>query len=194
VIAVQTGLLVLLALQVRTMRPQVEELRLIKAFPFVSQWVPTVRMAGLTGDSVTVGETLAGRTQTLIFFTASCPYCLENLPRWKALADTIAADSVQRDVYWISLSSPDSTAAYVAKHGIRGRVLFPTDAKMQWVFRVKGVPMTLVLNHRGQVLHARPSVLRSSLSIDSILFAARNPAAILPRRAKQNVSAISAER
>jgi hypothetical protein len=44
---------------------------------------------------------------------------------------------------------------------------------MMRVYRVRGVPMTLVLDHTGQVIHARPFALTSQAGVDSVLAAAR---------------------
>jgi len=166
-------LVVVLAREVTKLRPQAAELKLRRAIPYVTQWVPTVRARTLSGDSVTIGETKRGQTQTLIFFTTVCPFCLETLPLWKRISATLRADPTGRhEVYWISLSSPDSTAAYVAKHAIEGTVVFPPP-KMISVYRVKGVPMTLVINDRGQITHVHASVFQSNRAVDSVLVAAR---------------------
>jgi peroxiredoxin len=181
-ILISGALNVVLGLQVRTLNPQASELKRMRAFPFVSQWVPTVKVSTLGGDSVTIGEAASGGTQTLIVFTASCQYCRETLPVWKQITSEIRSKSNGRnEVFWVSLSSRDSTAAYVAAHGITGPVVFPPDKKMMRVYRVKGVPMTVVLDHRGRVLHAHPSVFRDAAAVDSVLVAATSPEKIMPR-------------
>jgi len=171
--------IVVLALEVRALRPQAIELKRMRAFPFVGQWVPTVRAVTLQGDSVTVGETSKGRSQVLIFFTVSCPYCRQTLPAWKRITAELLADSARRhDIYWVSLSAADSTRQYVAEHGISAPVLLPPDAKMVHVYRVKGVPMTLVVDYRGRITHVHPSVISSPAGIDSVLALARQVDAV----------------
>jgi len=163
-----------LALEVRTLRSQVTDCRRARALPFVGQWVPTTLAPTIRGDTVTLGETAPGRSQVLFFFTTTCPYCLETLPTWQRIAAQLRADPEGRhDAYWVSLSDRDSTEQYVASHGVDEAVAFLPDRKTAYVFRVVGVPMTVVLDHRGRITYVRGGVLAQSWAADSVLAAAR---------------------
>lgn len=158
-----------LTMQVHRLVPQAEELRKRKAFPFVSQAVPTVRLIDYQGDSVTIGETTEGRSQVLFFFTTSCPKCAATLPEWKKLSERLAADSGRRiDVIGVSLSSADSTLQYVATQSLPYPVVRLTDLKSKRLFRVKGVPMTLVLNWEGQITHVHAGEFATREQRDSV--------------------------
>jgi peroxiredoxin len=165
-------LIVTLALEIRRLRPYITELNRRRAFPFAGQWVPAARVAGLVGDSVTIGESRAGRNQVLIFFNVVCPFCEQTLPAWKQLSDRLMRDSGSVEVYWISGSSPDSTAEYVRRHGVTARVVLAPDRKTMRIYRVRGVPMTLVLSPDGAITHVRPAVMTAQVGIDSIVAAA----------------------
>ena len=168
------GIIGALAFEVHSMRPKVAELSARRVFPYESQWVPTVRAVTLQGDSVTIGETPDGRRQVLIAFATTCPHSLASLTAWKRISAELARDSLGRaDVFWLSLSPRDSTAAYVAAHGITAAVIFPADRKMLRVYRIKGSPLTLVLDHEGQIVHAHPMELSEPADMDSVLTAAR---------------------
>jgi peroxiredoxin len=168
-IVILSATVIVLTLQVRKLAPQAEELRQRKAFPFVSQAVPTVRLVDNRGDSITIGETTEGRSQVLFFFTTSCPKCAAILPEWKTLSERIAADSGHNiDVVGVSLSSADSTREYVAANALPYRVVRLTDLKSKRLFRVKGVPMTLVLNWEGQIALVHPGRFVSSAQRDSV--------------------------
>jgi peroxiredoxin len=167
------AMIVFQAAVVRDLRAVAREFDRFRTFPFVGQWTPTIRATALDGTPTILGETLPGRVQVLFYFTTTCPYCAENLGDWKALAARLEADSLRRfDVHWVSLSEPDSTRRYVAEHGISGSVVIPPGWKEILVSRVKGVPMTLVLDHQGRVAHAHPSLFRTRLAVDSVIAAA----------------------
>jgi hypothetical protein len=171
------ALCVALGLQVRNLLPlreTAETFRKWRMYPHPRQVVPTVRAATLAGDSVTIGETAKGRSQVLIIFTTSCPYCRETFPTWQRITTELLADSARRhDVFWVSLSPLDSTLRYVAENAVPAPVILPPDSKMMRVYRVRGVPMTLVLDHTGQIIHARPEVMTSRAAADSVISAAR---------------------
>lgn len=167
-------LIVVLALEVRALEPQARELRKRRALPYIGQFVPTVRTVSLSGDSVTIGETAKGRSQVLIVFSTKCPYCLSMLDSWKRISAELLADPKhQYDVVWVSISQRDSTLAYIAKHDIKFPVMRMPDSKTLAVYRIKGVPMTLVLDYNGQLRHVHASVFNSKASADSVVTAAR---------------------
>ena len=161
------------------LRPLERQVRQLRAFPRAGQWMPTVRAVSTTGDSLTLGETTSGRAQVLIFFTTTCPYCKENLDAWKRISSELAADSARRfDVVWVSGSYMDSTRAYVERNGITVPVVKMPSNKWIRAFQVKGVPMTMVLDHWGRVAHMHPSLFASSAARDSVVAAAYRAAAV----------------
>jgi hypothetical protein len=164
------GILVVLSLEVHALRDQAAELRRRKALPYVGQVQPTVRAMSLAGDSVVMGETTPGRAQLLIFFSSSCPFCLANVPTWKRLADTLRADRAHRfDIVWVALSPADSARRWATHHGVIDPVVRFPDGKTRAVYRVKGVPITLLTDERGQIMYMHPSVFNSRAAADSLL-------------------------
>jgi peroxiredoxin len=164
----------LLVQQVSHLRPRAEELQRRKTLPYIGQVVPIVWGVTPAGDSIEIGQPPLGTSQVLVFFATSCPYCAETLPRWKELANALAQDSLGRlAIVGVSVSPPDSTRAYVAEHQVPYPVVRITDSRLRRLFRVKGVPMTLVIDPRGQVAHVHPSVIRSQTQLDSIVSIAR---------------------
>lgn len=179
-----TGVIVVLALEVRALRPKARELQRRKAFPYAGQVQPTVRAVSLGGDTIVVGEAAPGRAQLLIFFAASCPYCKENVPAWKRITAQRRADTAHRfDVVWVSLSSADSAQSWVREHGLSSTdtVVRMIERKSLATYRVRGVPITLLMDERGQVLYMHPSVFRTHASEDSLLRVAMS---VQPRREK----------
>jgi cytochrome oxidase Cu insertion factor (SCO1/SenC/PrrC family) len=165
---------VVLAWEVRVLKPQADDLRRRKALPYVGQLVPVVHTVSMTSDLITIGETTKGRSQVLFFLATSCEYCRATYSEWVAIADELLADSAHRfNVYGVSLSPRDSTLAYVAEHAPPFPVVNIEDLRTSKLFRVKGVPMTLVIDHKGQIAYVHPSVIRTRAQSDSILAAAR---------------------
>jgi peroxiredoxin len=168
-----TALSAALSFQVRSLygyRAEVRRLREDMRHLHPGQYVPAVRAATLAGGSVTLGETAPGRSQVLIVFTTTCPYCRATLPAWRELTRSLQADSASRhDVVWVSLSARDSTRDYVAEHGITAPVAFFPDSRTRRAYGVHGVPVTIVLDARGRVMHARRAELATAASVDSVM-------------------------
>jgi hypothetical protein len=167
------GLCAVLAWESRAHRAVRRELAEMRMFPVVSHMVPTERMPTLAGDTVVLGATAAGRAQVVFALTTSCPYCLASLPEWTRTAAQVRSafgDAV--DVYWLSLSDPDSTRAYAAAHGLpASSVLLRPHAKMAPTYRIKGGPLVLVYDAAGRLAYRRPYTMVTTASGDSVVAA-----------------------
>ena len=178
---------VALGYEVRVLKPRADDLQRRKVLPYVGQLVPIVRVATMAGDSVTIGETRSGRSQVLSFFTSSCAYCTATYPEWVKLAQQLQSDTARRfDVYGVSYSSRDSTVRYVAEKAPPYPIVKIDDVRLRKLFRVKGVPMTLVLDPNGLIAYVHPSVIASAAQRDS-LFAAAQLVATVTRKPKPGV-------
>jgi peroxiredoxin len=168
-----TVLVAVLAAQMRPLRAQARELAWRKALPYLGQVQPTLRVRSLSGEELVIGETGPHRAQLLFFFSPSCPYCEESAPGWNRASASLrdAGDSVE--VYWISLGNAADSREWARTHGVRDPVLMMPAGKPRATWRIKGVPLTLVLDWQGQVRYVRPSVIARPATIDSIVRAAR---------------------
>ncbi len=161
------------AFQLRLLRGIEKEVKMLRSFPAVGQWLPTVTTVSTNGDSVVVGETTPDRAQVLIFFTTTCEFCRATLPVWKSISSTIAAQANNNvDVVWLSGSNMDSTRAYTIEHGITDQVVKFPNAKWANVFKVRGVPITVVIDRWGRVAHMKAGTFDSQLAQDSVVNAA----------------------
>ncbi|MEJ7812538.1 MAG: redoxin domain-containing protein [Gemmatimonadaceae bacterium] len=173
-LAVALGLVAVLSLQARTQRGELRRYQYRTMHPYPGMWVPTVRAATLAGDSVTIGRTALGRRQVLIAFTTTCDFCRQSIPRWKRLSAELVADTThQAEVFWLSLSSADSTRRYVREHQIAFPVIKLPEAKLERVYRTNAVPVIVVLSDSGRVVYSRAAVLSTRAAIDSVLAAVR---------------------
>src|SRR5690606_26990496 len=91
--------------------------------------------------------------QVLFVFNTRCPYCRRSIPEWNRLAG-LAAARPDLHVYGISLDPDSATRAYVRDHAVAFPVTRFPEPKLVELYRVTGVPLTLVLDAEGRVLEA----------------------------------------
>ena len=133
-------------------------------WPAEANGFPILDTHHLDGTPQRVGA-LPG-AQLLIVFTTSCPNCRANLPVWQdlttrfeAVSANAGSDALPREAWWVSLSPRDSVETYVAEHGLsRERVVLADDLRQLRVARVRGVPLTVLLDSAGvtRFVHAGP--------------------------------------
>jgi hypothetical protein len=111
------------------------------------------------------------------------------MPAWRRAVSQVSAAKDSVDVYWLSLGSLDSTRAWVQEHQVQEPVLLLPKGKTRATWRVKGVPLTLVLDWQGQVRYVRGAVIRQNATVDSIVRAARTVSAQIGNARPQSVAA-----
>ncbi len=168
------ALVVVLSLKVRDLNDRYSRLLERATYPYTGMFVPTFRTSTLEGAPVTVGESPGAGRQVLFVFTTTCPYCQSTLPAWreiKASLDTVR--SVPVAVYGITLDSVPVSRGYAAKNRLPFPVVrFPED-KLAAIYRAGTVPLTVVLDEEGRLIHSRLGELQGKPAIDSVLAAVR---------------------
>ncbi|MEP6780179.1 MAG: TlpA disulfide reductase family protein [Gemmatimonadaceae bacterium] len=159
-------LVVAMGTELRALRPLRQQVKLLRALPMVGEYVPRVHTTTLAGDTITLGETTPGRSQLLFAVSAGCPTCKAMMPEMQRIADSLQRDG-KHDVVFVSISPRDSTQAYVAEHGIKQRVVLLEDVRTTRLFRIKGVPMLLVLDRLGRVRYAHGQTFKTQAARDS---------------------------
>lgn len=164
------ALVVVLSLKVRDLNDRYSKLSERAFRPYAGMFVPTFQASTLEGAPVTVGESPGAGRQVLFVFTTTCPYCQSTLPAWreiKASLDTVR--SVPVAVYGISLDSAAVTRGYAAKNRLPFPVVrFPQD-KLTALYRAGSVPLTVVLDEEGRMIHSHLGELKGRAAIDSVL-------------------------
>jgi peroxiredoxin len=172
-------LVILLARQNRLLRETKQRLTDRILYPYAGLFVPEARVESLAGDTVVIGSGTTGRPQLLFFFTTSCQYCKESIPIWNSLADSVAAGTPPvAMVYGVSLSSKDSTRAFMRDHPVRFPVVTMLGPRMRYLYRARAVPVTVVLGSDGRYSFSSLGVITSSATVDSLLRAARQPSMV----------------
>lgn len=168
------ALVVVLSLKVRDLNDRYSKLTERAFRPYAGMYVPTFQTSTLEGAPVTVGESPGAGRQVLFIFTTTCPYCQSTLPAWreiKASLDTVR--SVPVAVYGITLDSVPVSRGYAAKNKLPFPVVrFPED-KLTSIYRAGTVPLTVVLDEEGRMIHSRLGELKGRPAIDSVLAAVR---------------------
>jgi peroxiredoxin len=184
-LAVACLLVSVLGFQNRALRREVRHLRFQDGIPHEGLVVPAFRAATLTGDSVTIGGMEPGGRQVLFFFNTTCPYCLRSLPAWKMIATQVrAVGAPPIDVFGVALDSLEPARRYVAEHQMQFPVVRFPNTRIAAVYRATGVPITVVLDHEGNVLYGHGGPVVPGPVVDSILSAARSPREASERRSR----------
>lgn len=168
-------LVAILTLQNRALRRQLSVARSKLVLPHVGMVVPGFRGTSLTGESIAVAEPAPDERQVLLIFTTTCAFCMQALPTWQRIEQALSSDtSATARVIGISLDSLEQTREYVRVNSLRFPVLLLTDERTRAVYRMKAVPITMVLDGDGRVLHTRMGAPLGDQAVDSILAAARD--------------------
>lgn len=176
---VLAALSALLAIQKRQLRVEAEALRQTVRrqvdFPHVGMVVPAFHGVTLEGDEVRVGVAAPATRQILFVLDTRCGNCLVTLPAWSRMTEAVGRDDASVEVYGLSLDSAPETRAYVEEHELRFPVVLFDDERYRELYRVRGIPITLVVDEIGAVEYVRLGSIfgeRADPVVDSVVTAA----------------------
>lgn len=115
----------------------------------VGDTAPDFQLAGLDGSQVASAD-LRGQPAVLIFWTAWCPACKEEAPKFNQLAARYEAQGVRV----VGINIQDSlarTEGGVKDFGIRYKVVRDADASVTHRYKVTGTPTVIFLDREGRV-------------------------------------------
>ena len=184
---VLAGLSALLAIQKRQLRVEAEGLRQTVRrqvdFPHAGMVVPAFDGVTVEGDGVTVGVAAPGTRQILFMLDTRCGNCLVTLPAWNRMAEAVERDGASVEVYGLSLDPAPETQAYAQEHGLGFPVVLFDDERYRELYRVRGIPITLVVDDIGAVEYVRVGSIFGEWAdavVDSVVTAAV-PGTMIPR-------------
>lgn len=175
-VAVATTALVLVALlavQNRSLRADLEELRYHSVRPSAGEFVPSFRGVTLSGDTIRVVTGQPDASQVLVMFTTTCPSSRASIPAWNELADLLAKRGSA--LIGIVLDSKESVRERSRTWGLRFPVVEFPDEPTRRMYRGGWVPATIVVDGEGGIVHVRMGLLEDPFHVDSILKAATAP-------------------
>ena len=131
------------------MRAQLEKLR--PQVLRVGDRVQPFSAQGLRGDIIVVNYTGKEVNRILLYFSPSCPYCLEQFAHWKEILDRINRNNFQ--VIGLVSESEDRAKVdeYLRSVGCESmRVAFIPDGVLN-SYNLSMTPMTIVIANDGRV-------------------------------------------
>ena len=135
-------------------------------------YVPVWEGESIDGAHVRIGDVEPNQTEILFFFTTSCPYCRATIPIWKRIASLVKEDP-SIEVHGIALDSAHRAASYDTEHDLPFSTVAFVDPRYASLYRVRGVPLSLVVGRGGRVLYSHIGELTDGTVVDSILLAAQ---------------------
>jgi peroxiredoxin len=148
-----TTLVVLLALQLRSVRGDNETLRDRERSLAAGMYVPQLDLLLVTGGRVVIGAPQNGSLEVLFLFNTKCGFCIRSLAAWQDAVQRVAGLKVQ--VRGLSLDSLATTKRYVEDHHLTFPTALLLDRRDQVLLRADGVPQTLLVETDGLVRYAR---------------------------------------
>lgn len=115
------------------------------------------RMPDFSLDSVVDGKavsssTFEGKALLVTFFATWCPPCIEEIPTLKELHSQLAAEGFSVVALSVDQSGPADVAKLVKKKAINYPVLMADDAVMKNFGGVYGIPVSFLVNKKGNVV------------------------------------------
>lgn len=160
------GLVVVLARQNDQLRTDVKRAKIESHIPRRGFVVPAFRTRTLAGDSVEVGR---GSPEVMFFFTTTCPYCRRMIPIWETIAARARSSNGRFRAFGLGLGTDSSIRAYVHDRSVPFDVVEFPDSTIQELYRVEGVPLTLVLSTDGRIVLSRIGMLDAPVAVDSVI-------------------------
>ncbi|MDD5629992.1 MAG: TlpA disulfide reductase family protein [Elusimicrobia bacterium] len=113
---------------------------------------------------------LSGKLVVLEFWATWCDACVEEQPRLNELAARFQG----RPVQFLSVTSDPEPEVrrFLKRHPLRGWIGLDPDGAASEAFGVRGLPRTVILNARGEILGETYPELLSAERLEALLAAA----------------------
>lgn len=110
-----------------------------------------VLKSAVDGQKVESG-TFKGNVLLVTFFATWCPPCIEEIPTLKALHSELSDQGFSVIALSVDQSGPSDVAKLVKKKSINYPVLMADDAVMKNFGGVYGIPVSFLVNKKGNVV------------------------------------------
>lgn len=118
---------------------------------------PTDPIEGLVGDSFRLSD-FAGKPMVVNFFSTTCPPCVKEMPGFEQLHQQLGTR-----VTFVGIDVTDTKAAgrgLVNRTGVTYKTGFDPEGNLLRDLDGQGLPTTVVIDARGQVVDARTGALK----------------------------------
>jgi len=169
-LSVAAVLVVVLAMQLRAARAELQAEKHKAFLPASGQVVPAVRARTLDGDSLLLGAGEPGTRQVLFIFNTRCGVCITTLPGWRRVHARLAGQAGVKVVGW-SQDADSLTQHYAGQHELAFPVVVGLPLRYLKLYHGWAVPATLVVDEEGTIVYGRPGILTAAAE-DSVVDAA----------------------
>jgi len=140
---------ILLLRQNLQMRREIEKVR--SPLLEIGETVPSFSGMDVTGQPLPIGYTGRESTRVLLYFTPTCPYCREQFPYWRQVAEGAASPKFQ--VMGIVSDREDraGVAAYLRSFGCEHLPVAFVTSHVLTAYKLSMTPTTLVVGNKGKV-------------------------------------------
>lgn len=112
---------------------------------------PDVTLPDLNGNPVRMAD-LRAKVVFLNFWATWCPPCIEEMPSMEKLHRSFQGKPFEVVAVSVDQGSVKSVRAFVEKGKFTFRVLHDAKGQTEIPFGLRGLPMSYVIDHRGQMV------------------------------------------
>jgi len=115
----------------------------------VGDAVPPIDSVDLKGNPAKVNYVDSGKKHLLFIFTAHCPACLDQLPKWDSISQQTASPSSV--ILAISVDSREDTLANLSGNFTHLNTIIAPDKNFLRTYRVNAYPQVMIVSKQGVV-------------------------------------------
>jgi len=146
-------LVVTLSVQKREIEQAYLRAREVAFSAYPGMYVPHLSVEDVGGQRIAIGAPNPGHFQALFFLRTDCEFSVASLPAWERAQRDIS--NLGHEAIGISFDSLEASRAFAQKHELGFPLVPLPDERVAGIFRVSGVPLTLVVDDKGRVVHTR---------------------------------------
>jgi peroxiredoxin len=113
---------------------------------------PDFSLYDTNGKPHKLKDVLGKKAVLLVFWATWCPYCVEEIPELNKIYQEYSQKGLEVLAVNIAEKS-NKVSRFVVNRGINYTVLLDIDGKVADLYQVQGIPLNMILNKNGVILH-----------------------------------------
>lgn len=151
VIVMLSAAVVLLMIKYNALRTQ---LRTTPSYNILDELKPGDRLTPIEAQSIdglptTITYTESGMSYLILVFSTTCPYCEENIEKWRRIAGPCQEGGCS--VIGVSVHGIEPTRQYLLDRNVPFYTVINTRREFTEAYKISGVPMTILISAGGIV-------------------------------------------
>ncbi len=119
--------------------------------------VDAIEAQSIDGRNTTITYAESGMKYLVLVFSTTCPYCVENIEKWRAIARYCQQEGCS--VIGVSVHDIDRTRQYLLDMELPFFTVINTGREFADAYKITGVPMTILISTGGIIEKTWPGVL-----------------------------------